>query len=465
MATGSPLLRGNSSALDQIIAEIPGRTNSRRLSNHDLNKLITGLEEFKLNGKITEPSAKEAFPHFYSAEEAHNLAKLSDLPREQRQISLTLFPDNERLLTAGLYIVYALLYAPFALQSTKDSTQFPLLQPTIPPQFRFSTVHGGITNQLYKCWLISPENQEVLANSRVLIRVYGVKTELVIDRERENSVVDKLSQNSFGVTIWGRFSNGRVEGWLEGNSLLPAEMLIPNISAGIAQHLHRMHHLDIDFLPRQITIYETLPRWIEIAKSIDFPENKEKQAALNNLNLPAIERELLEQVSLLKADPIASGSPLVFAHNDLLSGNVMLSYTVSSALSSESAAQLALDRGEISISFVDFEYGAYNPRGYDLANHFFECCGFECDYRNFPNLQQQKHFVQNYLGNLATEEAISGVLREARLWLPMSHLFWCIWAIVQSKYSLISFDYLEYAKLRFTGYNQQKEWSREALSK
>ena len=29
---------------------------------------------------------------------------------------------------------------------------------------------------------------------------------------------------------------------------------------------------------------------------------------------------------------------------------------------------------------IDFEYGAYGYRGYDLGNHFNEYAGFECDY-------------------------------------------------------------------------------------
>ena len=29
---------------------------------------------------------------------------------------------------------------------------------------------------------------------------------------------------------------------------------------------------------------------------------------------------------------------------------------------------------------IDFEYGAYGYRGYDLGNHFNEYAGFDCDY-------------------------------------------------------------------------------------
>jgi hypothetical protein len=39
---------------------------------------------------------------------------------------------------------------------------------------------------------------------------------------------------------------------------------------------------------------------------------------------------------------------------------------------------LCMHAGKIYI--IDYEYGSYNYRGYDIANHFNEHAGFECDY-------------------------------------------------------------------------------------
>ncbi len=39
---------------------------------------------------------------------------------------------------------------------------------------------------------------------------------------------------------------------------------------------------------------------------------------------------------------------------------------------------LCMHAGKIYI--IDYEYGSYNYRGYDVANHFNEHVGFECDY-------------------------------------------------------------------------------------
>ena len=51
----------------------------------------------------------------------------------------------------------------------------------------------------------------------------------------------------------------------------------------------------------------------------------------------------------------------VFTHNDLLSGNVLIQRT-------ESTASPKRYPGDVTI--IDFEYAGYNARASDLANHF-----------------------------------------------------------------------------------------------
>lgn len=47
----------------------------------------------------------------------------------------------------------------------------------------------------------------------------------------------------------------------------------------------------------------------------------------------------------------------MFAHNDLLLGNVIY------------------DEPNGTVSFIDYEYAAYNYQAYDIANHFNEFVG------------------------------------------------------------------------------------------
>lgn len=59
----------------------------------------------------------------------------------------------------------------------------------------------------------------------------------------------------------------------------------------------------------------------------------------------------------LKSHLTKTKSPIVFAHNDLLLGNVIY------------------NKDEATISFIDYEYATYNYQAFDIANHFNEFAG------------------------------------------------------------------------------------------
>lgn len=81
-------------------------------------------------------------------------------------------------------------------------------------------------------------------------------------------------------------------------------------------------------------------------------------------------------------------SPVVFCHNDLQEGNILLKENESS--------------GCHSLCLIDYEYCAYNYRGFDIANHFIE---WTYDYTNplhpyfsvnpelFPTKAQQVNII------------------------------------------------------------------------
>lgn len=72
-------------------------------------------------------------------------------------------------------------------------------------------------------------------------------------------------------------------------------------------------------------------------------------------------------MNLLKEKLSNLDSPVVFAHNDLLLGNVI--YT----------------KETNSVTFIDFEYAAPNYQAYDIANHFAEFVGeYHMLLRYFP---------------------------------------------------------------------------------
>ena len=65
-------------------------------------------------------------------------------------------------------------------------------------------------------------------------------------------------------------------------------------------------------------------------------------------------------------------SPLVFCHNDLQCGNILLREDADS-----------LDSVDDAIVIIDYEFCSYNYRAFDIANHFCEWM-FDYDHKAWP---------------------------------------------------------------------------------
>jgi len=294
-------------------------------------------------------------------------------------------------------------------------------------------VSGGITNQLFR--LSAPDKPTAL------VRVYGRNTEVVINREAENRLFARLSQEGFAPTYYGRFENGRVEGWWHGfRPLEPHEMGDAHLRRLIAVKLREMHA--IAPLEPASMLWATLSRWMDTALSLTFEGADAARYAALDLpryaeTLAALRRSLEDLAPMDPGEALAEAS--VLAHNDLLSGNILYD-----------------DADEV--RFIDYEYGARAPAGFDIANHFCEYAGFDSDYeRGFPTRDVREDFIAAYLGGRATSAIVAGFSRSVDRYVLVDHFWWGIWAVIQAKYSAIDFDYLEYARLRLAGYDYHLE--------
>lgn len=114
---------------------------------------------------------------------------------------------------------------------------------------------------------------------------------------------------------------------------------------------------------------------------------------------------------------------------------------------------------------VDFEYAGYNPRGFDIANHF---CEWMYNYHgvqpaimnvdDFPTEEEQLRFLKAYLeGEEEDDSAVTPKeLRQETLpWVMASHLHWALWGIVQASQSEIDFDYFMYFTQRLQAFRSQ----------
>ncbi|TMW59447.1 hypothetical protein Poli38472_004516 [Pythium oligandrum] len=325
-------------------------------------------------------------------------------------------------------------------------------------------VSGGITNRLFRL---------IWREYSVLVRLYGDNTEAFIDRSVENMLFALLSKQGFAPTYHGRFTNGRIEGWMEARPLEPYEMSMTapiNFMNLIGKELGRMHLISVP-LDHAPVLWSKIDQFERLAKDIVFPNDAAKRAGLENLNLASVSEDYAWLKSILPsalnqngkdlvaaladADEItkqafAFANEVVFCHNDALSGNILHND--------------AWDRVQI----IDYEYGGYNFRGFDFANHFCEHCGFEMDLNLYPGPEAQFTFFRGYMEAAAPELLASlEANKESKAFFhalyPIvnryalaSHLFWGFWAVVQAAHSKIDFDFLDYANKRFSTFRYHR---------
>jgi len=320
-------------------------------------------------------------------------------------------------------------------------------------------VQGGITNTLfYVSGLRSFQLCDYFPDG-CLVRVFGA--EGMIDRDVENCLYAALSKASLSPPYWGRFQNGRVEGWMnEMRPLQARELSNPVIAKGIAVATARFHTTFAvpqtvqDHLSsvsgngnQEPSMWPQLQGWLQQAIKATFQTANDTKRA-QELDLPQFEQEL----QWLRESVIPVDAEAVFCHNDLLAANVLY------------------DDKDQRIQLIDFEYGALNYRSFDIANHFNEYAGGSEDghtqYDWFPTAAQQTHFISAYLTAAGDEKTpptpkkIQETTQEVQAFVLANHLYWGIWAVNQAAVeSCREFDFLLYAGNRIGRYWEcKKEW-------
>ena len=215
------------------------------------------------------------------------------------------------------------------------------------------------------------------------------------------------------------------------------ELKVPVYAAAIARKLATVHTLDVPINKEPTWLWDTLNEWLD---SVHKSENKRPMKKL--------ERELRSfdfesEIKWLKPFLLSCNSPTVFCHNDLQEGNILLPENTS------------IKNFDDTIVFIDFEYCAYNYRGFDLGNHFAER---QFDYSNpdwphfyfypdeYPSESDKRLYVREYIKNskdLSLDKATEDqLIKEADYFALASHLLWTIWCLMNAPSSKIAFGYL-----------------------
>ncbi|XP_016836805.2 ethanolamine kinase 1 [Nasonia vitripennis] len=297
---------------------------------------------------------------------------------------------------------------------------------------------NGISNKLVGIW------HGDAYNKMVLIRVYGYKTDLLIDRKAEIRNIRILHSAGHTHSLYATFNNGLAYEFLEGDTLTVDTIRKPEVYKLVAKRMAEMHLLrpsSHELNQDEPMIWHKTEKFMRIMPT-NFA-NQDKQMKFEKLIKP--HSTLLHEYQMLKENLSKINSPVVFCHNDLLLGNILHK------------------REEKKVTFIDFEYAEFNYQAFDIANHFAEFAGVDDpDYSLYPDEDLQKSWLRIYLENYRntteiSEEDIIELFKHVNQFVLMTHFFWGCWALIQSQYSLIDFDFLEYAALRFNEYFRRKQ--------
>ncbi|OTB01526.1 hypothetical protein M426DRAFT_323411 [Hypoxylon sp. CI-4A] len=358
----------------------------------------------------------------------------------------------------------------------------------------FVPFKDGITNTLLKAINRRKDwSQEKIDEEAILLRAYGHGTDVLIDRHRETQNHELLMNNGLAPELLAHFNNGLLYRFIRGTATQPAELRAPTIYLAVARRLAQWHATvpciyEADSVTDNVAekgsvngttnglhaqsiehaapgkphpnIWTVMQKWI-LALPTKTEEQRTRQATL--------QQELSKLIAELSQRPGLGENGLVFAHCDLLSGNIIVE-------PQDSNGAKDVDSSRTEVSFIDYEYATPSPAAFDIANHFAEWGGFDCDFSVLPTRAQRLEFIREYIQSyfsllpkhkrpesIDEEAETQKLLAEVDIFRGVPGFYWGIWALIQATISHIDFDYAQYAEIRLGEYYGWREGTKSSI--
>ena len=332
----------------------------------------------------------------------------------------------------------------------------------------------GITNTLSKATKKWPgKSQSEIDDDALLMRAYGNGTEVLINRDREMRAHTLLASMGLAPPLLARFENGLMYRFVQGDVCTPEDLRKPEVYRQVAKLLGQWHgslpigaitstpDLTDDAQRKHCglkdgkhtrpmpNIWSVMQQWIDALPN-NTKEEKERNKVLNT--------ELAELSARFGETPGLDGKDYIFSHCDLLSGNVIMQQPSGGEVSKGKDRQ---------VSFIDYEYSTPGPAAFDIANHFAEWAGFDCEHEFVPTKCQRRDFLKYYVGSfryhsisdddtitvdIDFQKDIDQLYDQIEDFRGVPGFYWGIWALIQAMISQIDFDYPTYAEKRLGEY-------------
>lgn len=354
-----------------------------------------------------------------------------------------------------------------------------------PEDLILEEICGGLSNLIFYCGLpksIKPRNCEP---AEVLLRIFG-NTLTQLDSETpesfitslvmENVIFTILSERKLGPKLMGVFAGGRLEEYIPAKSLTSGQLRKKNFSAAIARKIGQIHRLAVPINTDPRWIFKSLEKWQEMVSTISLDDIRDVRERSCAARLLAI--DFSAEIEWLKKLVAHVNSPVVFCHNDLQGGNILLRRDMGG-----SDNDVTMDN---KLVVIDYEFCSYNYRGFDIANHLTE---WIYDYNNkeypyyyiakdkFPSRETQMEFLHTYLEeyhhgnqvslsygsspqtgpNKAIKQQTENLYKEVQSFMMGPNLVWALWSMAQSLTTKITFGHWHHAEDRMQYYFRYKE--------
>ncbi|XP_060220302.1 ethanolamine kinase 2 isoform X2 [Meriones unguiculatus] len=256
-----------------------------------------------------------------------------------------------------------------------------------PEQVRTKRFKDGITNKLVACYV------EEDMRDCVLVRVYGERTELLVDRENEVRNFQMLRAHGCAPKLYCTFQNGLCYEYMQGVALGP-------------EHIREPHLFSLSADVPKVEVLEQELAWL---------------------------KEHLSQLD----------SPVVFCHNDLLCKNIIYD-------SAKGHVRF------IDYEYAGYNYQAFDIGNHFNEFAGVNEVDYSRYPSREIQLQWLHYYLEAQKGTAATPREVERLYAQVNKFALASHFFWALWALIQNQYSTISFDFLRYAVIRFNQYFKVK---------
>lgn len=172
-------------------------------------------------------------------------------------------------------------------------------------------VSGAMTNAVFFV---------TVGNKRMLLRVYGIGCEQILDRNKELDWLSRLSRLNIGPKLLGTFGNGRFEEYLPSTTLTRNDLR--TYSKQIASRFHQLHSIIETYPPQhneKLEVWTNIDKWyISLVEDCILDKLAKKNGSWQDqidakFDLIKLNQEI-QQCKLILSE---NTSPIVFAHNDV----------------------------------------------------------------------------------------------------------------------------------------------------